>query len=343
MQYVHLGRTGLKVSRLGLGTMNFGDVSDETASFEIMDTAFEAGINFIDTADVYGGPQRPDIERGYGRSEEIIGRWMHERQARDKIVLATKLFQPMGYGPNDRRLSAYHIRKACEDSLRRLKTDRIDLYQMHHIDRFTPWEEIWQAFELLVQQGKVLYVGSSNFAAWHIAMAQGAASSRHFLGLVSEQSLYNLANRTIELDVVPACRHLGVGVIPWSPLAGGLLADAFGKASWKRMKHSAANWENIHPMLHWPGCCTIQPSQRPSSDPALKSNWQQTCGPSTFPGLRRCCVAWTRSGPARAVRLQRLMHGDTPRHLPHYLPLVWTRATGSEPCRTGKKNVKNTD
>jgi len=231
MQYANLGRTGLKVSRLGLGTMNFGYVSDEKASFEIMDAALDTGINFIDTADVYGGPQKPDIEKGYGHSEEIIGRWMHERQARDKIVLATKLYQPMGYGPNDRRLSAYHIRKACEDSLRRLKTDRIDLYQMHHIDRFTPWEEIWQAFELLVQQGKVLYVGSSNFAAWHIALAQGAANSRHFLGLVSEQSLYNLANRTIELEVVPACRHLGVGVIPWSPLAGGLLAGALDKAA----------------------------------------------------------------------------------------------------------------
>lgn len=249
MQYVHLGRTGLKVSRLGLGTMNFGDVSDEKASFAIMDAAFEAGINFIDTADVYGGPQRPDIERGYGRSEEIIGRWMHERQARDKIVLATKLFQPMGYGPNDRRLSAYHIRKACEDSLRRLKTDRIDLYQMHHIDRFTPWEEIWQAFELLVRQGKVLYVGSSNFAAWHIAVAQGAANARHFLGLVSEQSLYNLANRTIELEVVPACRHLGVGVIPWSPLAGGLLADAFGKAAQGRRGALADAIERHRPQL----------------------------------------------------------------------------------------------
>jgi len=249
MQYVHLGRTGLKVSRLGLGTMNFGDVSDEKASFAIMDAAFEAGINFIDTADVYGGPQRPDIERGYGRSEEIIGRWMHERQARDKIVLATKLFQPMGYGPNDRRLSAYHIRKACEDSLRRLKTDRIDLYQMHHIDRFTPWEEIWQAFELLVRQGKVLYVGSSNFAAWHIAVAQGAANARHFLGLVSEQSLYNLANRIIELEVVPACRHLGVGVIPWSPLAGGLLADAFGKAAQGRRGALADAIERHRPQL----------------------------------------------------------------------------------------------
>jgi aryl-alcohol dehydrogenase-like predicted oxidoreductase len=146
------------------------------------------------------------MEKGYGISEEIVGRWIKQRKSRDKIVLATKLYQPMDPGPNDRRLSAYHIRKACEDSLRRLQTDRIDLYQMHHIDRFTPWEEIWQAFEILVQQGKVLYVGSSNFAAWHIATAQGVAASRNFLGLASEQSIYNLANRAIELEVLPACR-----------------------------------------------------------------------------------------------------------------------------------------
>jgi aryl-alcohol dehydrogenase-like predicted oxidoreductase len=223
MRYTNLGRTGLKVSRLALGTMNFGLVTDEQSGFDIMDTALDAGINLFDTADVYGGPQTPDMEKGFGISEEIIGRWMKDRKTRDKIVLATKLYQPMDAGPNDRRLSAYHIRKACEDSLRRLQTDHIDLYQMHHIDRFTPWEEIWQAFEILVQQGKVLYVGSSNFAAWQIAIAQGAASSRHFMGLVSEQSLYNLTNRAIELEVIPACRHLGIGLLPWSPLAWGLL------------------------------------------------------------------------------------------------------------------------
>src|SRR6266567_3694849 len=108
------------------------------------------------------------MEQGYGISEEIIGRWLHQGRRRERIVLATKVYQPMGTGPNDRRLSAYHIRKACEHSLRRLQTDHIDLYQMHHIDRNTPWEEIWQAMDVLVQQGKVLYVGSSNFAAWHI-------------------------------------------------------------------------------------------------------------------------------------------------------------------------------
>ncbi len=181
MNYTHLGRTGLKVSRLCLGTMNFGDVTDEKTSARILDEALEAGINFIDTADVYGTEQSPDIQQGSGLSEEIIGRWLQQGGRRERIVLATKVYQPMGPGPNDRRLSAYHIRKACEDSLRRLNTDHIDVYQMHHIDRHTPWEEIWQAMELLVQQGKVLYIGSSNFAGWDIATAQSVATARHFL------------------------------------------------------------------------------------------------------------------------------------------------------------------
>jgi aryl-alcohol dehydrogenase-like predicted oxidoreductase len=230
MEYRHLGRSGLKVSQLCLGTMNFGDVTDEATSFRIMDEAIEAGITFFDTADVYGGPQTPDIEQGYGVSEEIIGRWLAEgRDRRGKIVLATKLYQPMALGPNDRRLSAYHIRRACDDSLRRLGTDHIDLYQMHHIDRQTPWEEIWQAMEILVQQGKVSYIGSSNFAGWDIATAQGAASARHFMGLVSEQSLYNLSARTLELEVIPACRYHGLGLLPWSPLGGGLLGGVLDK------------------------------------------------------------------------------------------------------------------
>ncbi|HGF5511813.1 TPA: aldo/keto reductase [Klebsiella pneumoniae] len=236
MNYTHLGRTGLKVSRLCLGTMNFGDVTDEKTSARILDEALEAGINFIDTADVYGTEQSPDIQQGSGLSEEIIGRWLQQGGRRERIVLATKVYQPMGPGPNDRRLSAYHIRKACEDSLRRLKTDHIDVYQLHHIDRHTPWEEIWQAMELLVQQGKVLYIGSSNFAGWDIATAQSVATARHFLGLVAEQSLYNLTARTIELEVIPACRHFGLGLIPWSPLAGGLLGGVLKKmyAMWWR-------------------------------------------------------------------------------------------------------------
>ena len=229
MQYTHLGRTGLQVSRLGLGTMNFGELTDETTSFEIMNKALDVGINFFDTADVYGGPQSPDMEKGYGISEEIIGRWLAQGGRRDRIVLATKLYQPMGTGPNDRRLSAYHIRRACEDSLRRLQTDHIDLYQMHHVDRSTPWDEIWQAMEQLVREGKVTYIGGSNFAGWDIATAQSVAASRNFLGLASEQSLYNLSARTIELEVIPALRYYGIGLIPWSPIGMGLLGGALRK------------------------------------------------------------------------------------------------------------------
>lgn len=231
MQHKNLGRAGLRVSSLALGTMNFGELTDEAASFQIMDKALDAGINFFDTADVYGGPQSPDMEKGFGISEEIIGRWLAKGGHRDRIVLATKLYQPMGTGPNDRRLSAYHIRRACDASLRRLKTDHIDLYQMHHIDRTTPWDEIWQAMEQLVREGKVTYIGSSNFAGWDIATAQCIANSRHFLGLVSEQSLYNLSVRAIELEVIPALRYHGVGLIPWSPIGMGLLGGVLRKIS----------------------------------------------------------------------------------------------------------------
>jgi len=224
MQYISLGRTGLQVSRLCLGTMNFGPQTSEADSFAIMDQALEQGINFFDTANRYGATL------GMGQTEQIIGRWLAQGGRRERIVLATKLYGAMGSGPNDRGLSAYHIRRACEDSLRRLQTDHIDLYQMHHIERRAPWEEIWQAMEQLVREGKVLYIGSSNFAGWDIATAQGAAAARHFMGLVSEQSLYNLSARTIELEVIPACRHYGLGLIPWSPLAGGLLGGALQKA-----------------------------------------------------------------------------------------------------------------
>ena len=230
MDYTHLGRTGLWISRIALGTMNFGELTDEPTSFAIMDEALNAGINFFDTADVYGGPQSPDMAKGYGTSEEIIGNWLaQDASRRDKIVLATKVYQPMATGPNDKYLSAYHIRRACEASLKRLKTDHIDLYQMHHIDRATPWEEIWQAMEQLIRQGKITYVGSSNFAGWDIATAQMTANARNLLGLASEQSLYNLTQRTIELEVIPALRHFGIGLIPWSPIGMGLLGGVLGR------------------------------------------------------------------------------------------------------------------
>jgi aryl-alcohol dehydrogenase-like predicted oxidoreductase len=231
MAYGHLGRSGLLVSRIGLGTMNFGYTVDEASSFAVMGAAFDAGINFFDTADVYGGPQSPDMKQGYGIAEETVGRWLQRSGHRDDIVLATKVYQPMGLGRNDRRLSAYHIRRACEASLRRLQTEHIDLYQMHHVDRATPWEEIWQAMEQLVREGKITYVGSSNFAGWDVALAQSSASARHFLGLTSEQSLYNLAVRAVELELIPALRSLGIGLIPYSPLHAGLLAGALESGS----------------------------------------------------------------------------------------------------------------
>ena len=226
MEYTNLGRTGLKVSKLCLGTMNFGPQTDEQTSHAIMDRALELGINFFDTANVYGW------KSGEGITEQIIGRWFANGGAkREKVVLATKVYGKMGDWPNEGRLSAKHIRQACEDSLRRLQTDYLDLFQMHHVDRETPWEEIWQAMEQLVTQGKVLYVGSSNFAGLHISQAQFSAKERHFFGLVSEQSLYNLIDRMIELEVVPTCREYGLGIIPYSPLAGGLLGGVLEKES----------------------------------------------------------------------------------------------------------------
>jgi aryl-alcohol dehydrogenase-like predicted oxidoreductase len=204
--------------------MNFGPQSDEKESFDIMDNALELGVNFFDTANVYGW------KTGEGVTEQIVGRWFAQGGGRrEKTVLATKVYGRMGDWPNQSRLSALHIRQACEESLKRLQTDHIDLYQMHHVDRLTPWEEIWQAMEVLVQQGKVVYVGSSNFAGWHIARAQETANARHFLGLVSEQSLYNLKDRMVELEVLPACKAYGLGAIPWSPLGGGLLGGALQK------------------------------------------------------------------------------------------------------------------
>ncbi|GIL11681.1 MAG: oxidoreductase [Chloroflexota bacterium] len=225
MEYTRLGRTGLKVSRLCLGTMNFGPHTTEADSYAIMDKALDLGINFFDTANVYGW------KKGEGVTEQIIGRWWAQGGGRrEKVVIATKVYGVMGDWPNESRLSALHIRRACEDSLRRMQTDYIDMYQMHHIDRNAPWEEVWQAMETLVQQGKVIYVGSSNFAGWHIAQANEAAKVRHFMGLVSEQSLYNLKDRMIEMEVIPACEYYGLGIIPWSPLAGGMLGGALQKA-----------------------------------------------------------------------------------------------------------------
>ncbi|WP_326800253.1 aldo/keto reductase [Streptomyces sp. NBC_01808] len=229
MRYMQLGRTGLKVSRLVLGTMNFGPHADEAASHAMMDAALDAGINFFDTANVYGWGENK------GRTEEIVGTWLAQGGGRrDKVVLATKVYGSMDADrdatwPNHDRLSALNIRRAVDASLKRLQTDHIDLYQFHHVDRHTPWDEIWQAVDVLVQQGKILYAGSSNHAGWHIAQANEAARRRHSLGLVSEQCLYNLTERRAEMEVIPAAESYGLGVIPWSPLGGGLLGGALRK------------------------------------------------------------------------------------------------------------------
>jgi aryl-alcohol dehydrogenase-like predicted oxidoreductase len=218
LRYTHLGRSGLTVSRLCLGTMNFGPQTEEADAHSVLDSAQEAGINFFDTANVYGGPGR----RGW--TEEILGRWFAKGgERRERTVLATKLYGTMTDRPNESKLSALNIRRALDASLKRLQTDYIDLYQFHHVDRSTPWDEIWQAIDVAVQQGKILYSGSSNFAGWHIAHAQEAAARRHSNGLVSEQSIYNLLTRSVELEVIPAAQQYGLGLIPWSPLHGGLL------------------------------------------------------------------------------------------------------------------------
>lgn len=247
MEYTHLGRSGLSVSRLCLGTMNFGPETSEEDSHAIMDRAHELGINFFDTANVYGW------KRGEGLTEQIVGRWFATGGGRrEKTVIATKLYGSMSDWPNDTYLSALNIRRACDASLRRLQTDHIDIYQMHHVDRETPFDEIWEAMETLRQQGKIIYVGSSNFAGWHLAKAQESANRRNFMGLVSEQSIYNLATRQVELDVLPAALDYGIGVIPWSPLNGGLLGGVLKKEQEGRRRttgRSAEMLEELRPQV----------------------------------------------------------------------------------------------
>jgi aryl-alcohol dehydrogenase-like predicted oxidoreductase len=245
MEYRRLGRLALKVSPLCLGTMNFGPDTNEADSHAIMDLALERGINFFDTADIYG-----DEETFGGDTEEIIGRWFAKGGGRrERVVLSTKVMFETGPGPNDKGLSALHIRQACEDSLRRLQTDHIDVYQMHMVDREAPWEEVLQAMDLLVQQGKVLYVGSSNFAGWDIARANEIARRRDSLGLVSEQCRYSLSQRLAELEVLPACRAYGMGVVPWSPLDGGLLAGMLAGVEGGRRMEKLDRLEAYRPQL----------------------------------------------------------------------------------------------
>jgi len=246
MKYTHLGRTGLSVSRVCLGTMNFSWTTEKADAFTVMDAAHDMGINFFDTANRYGRPKP-------GVTESLIGEWFAQGGGRrEKTVLATKLYGAMGDWPNEGKLSALNIRRALDASLKRLQTDYIDIYQFHHIDRDTPWDEIWQAMEVATQQGKILYAGSSNFAGWHIAKAQGVAAARNYMWLVSEQSIYNLIERNVELEVLPACIDFGLGVIPWSPLHGGLLGGVIRKQNegQRRLEGRAAKTlERLRPQI----------------------------------------------------------------------------------------------
>ena len=261
MQYNQLGRSALRVSQLCLGTMNFGPRTSEVNAFEILDAAVASGINFIDTANQYGG------ELGVGTTETILGKWLNQdKSRRDKIILASKVHEPMSEDINDRGLSARHIQMACDASLKRLGVEHIDLYQMHHIDRSAPIEEIWQAMDRLISQGKITYVGSSNFPGWAIAQANEKAIARHQLGLVAEQSLYNLIERRAEMEVIPACREYGLGLIPWSPLAGGLLAGDDDSSQGRRKSQDAidARLARAEQLAGFETLCT-QLDQTPSS------------------------------------------------------------------------------
>ena len=294
MRYRRLGRSALQVSELCLGTMNFGPRTSQAESFEILDRALDAGINFIDTANQYGGAL------GVGTTESLLGRWLAgDATRREKIVLATKVHEPMSADVNDRGLSARHIRMACDASLVRLGVDHIDLYQMHHIDRAAPIDEIWEAMDRLISQGKITYVGSSNFPGWAIARANEKALARHRLGLISEQSLYNLVERRAELEVLPACRAYGVGLIPWSPLAGGLLAGLSekqeggeGRRQSKDMRNAMA--DRAEQLARYQALCETL-GQSPS---AIALAWL----------LHQPGVSATIIGPGNVEQLQSVLH-----------------------------------
>jgi 1-deoxyxylulose-5-phosphate synthase len=218
MQYRPLGRTGLKVSSLVLGTDNLANPTPEAESLAILDAAVAGGINLIDTSNSYAG----------GEAERLIGKWLHQRQRRDDVLIATKVFYPTGPGVNERGLSRNHLVKACEDSLRRLGTDYIDLYQTHRPDPDTPIEETLAALDLLVRQGKVRHIGTSTSPAWQLAQAQHVSSALGLAHFVSEQSPYNLLERRIENELVPACQRYGLALFTWSPMAMGMLAGRYG-------------------------------------------------------------------------------------------------------------------
>lgn len=217
MEYRNFGRTGVKVSPLCLGTMNFPDPSGEKESIEIMNRALDGGINFFDTANVYNR----------GESEKIVGKTLKENDRRDEVFLATKVYGNMGEGPNEGGVSRYHIIKACEDSLRRLQTDHIDLYQLHRPGLDVPQDETLRAFDDLVTSGKVRYIGCSTHPAWMVMEALSISEKYNLARYVSEQPPYNLLDRRIENELVPLAQKYGLALMPWSPLAGGILAGRY--------------------------------------------------------------------------------------------------------------------
>jgi aryl-alcohol dehydrogenase-like predicted oxidoreductase len=222
MKIRRMGQTGLKVTEICLGTMTFGHQCDERTSFAILDRAAERGVTFLDTADVYPVPPSPETA---GRTEEILGHWL--KGQRDRYVLATKCRMRVGHGPNDEGLSRRHILQACDDSLRRLGTDYIDLYQAHSPDPETPIEETLRAFDDLVRQGKVRYLGCSNYAAWQVALSLGVSDRLNLARYDCVQPRYNLLFRDIEAELLPLCRDQGLGVIAYNPLAGGFLSGKY--------------------------------------------------------------------------------------------------------------------
>jgi len=224
MKQRRLGRTGLVVSEICLGTMTFGNQADEATAFEIMDVADQAGVTFFDTADVYPLGGAPG---SVGATEEIVGRWIKARGARERIVLATKCRGAIGPTPNDEGLSRKHIISACEQSLRRLQTDYVDLYQAHWPDPTVPIEETLRAFDDLVRAGKVRYVGCSNYPAWQLAAALWTSDKHNLARFESAQPRYNLLFRMIEDEILPLCRSYGVGVMVYNPLAGGMLTARY--------------------------------------------------------------------------------------------------------------------
>lgn len=217
MEYRSLGRTGVMVSPLCLGAMNFGGPTSEAESFAIIDRALEGGFNFIDTANVYNA----------GESERIVGKALAQNGKRDRVVLATKVYGEMGPGPNDRGASRYHIIKSCEESLRRLQTDRIDLYQLHRPSQIVPQDETLRALDDLVRAGKVVYIGASTHPAWMVMEALAISEKFGLVRYISEQPPYNLLDRRIENELAPLAQRYNLALLPWSPLAGGILAGRY--------------------------------------------------------------------------------------------------------------------